>query len=66
MSINSYGNNLGLVTVNMYRDADEAVVTNSAWSGYACPGSWMRPMERHFMVTTSNAPGTAQGQWDVK
>jgi hypothetical protein len=63
MSINSYGNNLGLVTVNMYRDADEAVVTNSAWSGYACPGSWMRPMERHFMVTTSNAPGTAQGQW---
>jgi hypothetical protein len=56
-------NNLGKVTVTVYRDADEPSIPNSSLSGYNCVGTPMRAMERHFVVTTGNAP--PQGGWSA-
>ncbi len=68
MALNAHDNNLGLVTVSMYRNDDEPIVYNSSWDSYACPGVAMRPMERHFAVTTSNLPNNGQpngpGLWN--
>ena len=56
LAINAATNDLGLVTVSMYRNDNEPVVLNSSWSNGSCYQVPMRPMERHFVVTTSNAP----------
>lgn len=55
MAINARDNNLGHVNVTVYREPDEPVVLNSAWADGSCYNSPVRPMERHFMVTTQNA-----------
>ena len=56
LAINAATNDLGLVTVSMYRNDNEPVVLNSSWGNGNCYQVPMRPMERHFVVTTSNAP----------
>ncbi len=65
MAINAKDNNLGKVNVAMYRNPDEPVILNSAWSGGACYQSPVRPMERHFVVTTANSPSTWGGTQKV-
>ncbi len=61
MAINARDNNLGLVNVSMYRNADEPYILNSATNTDACYLSAVRAMERHFVVTTANSPTTWGG-----
>jgi hypothetical protein len=65
MAINAKDNNLGKVSVGMYRNPDEPVILNSSWNTDACYQSPVRPMERHFVVTTANGPSSWGGTQKV-
>ncbi len=57
MAINDNHSNLGLVTVDVYKDATPPTIYNSSTAG-SCPGTQFTAMRRHFKMSSTQAPTT--------
>ncbi len=57
MAINDNHSNLGLVTVDVYKDATPPTIYNSSTAG-SCPNTQFTAMRRHFKMSSTQAPTT--------